>query len=255
MKFATDTWRPPPGELLLAPDEVHLWRVHLPSFEVPGVSTADVLSRDELLRLERFRHAGARHAFAAGRTLLRILLGRYTRTHPHRIRLTISPEGKPCLGEGHLEPRVAFNLSHSHSWMVLGFARGRPIGVDLEYRQERFNAIEIARRFFTPEEAEAILHADEATRNALFYDLWVQKEAYLKAIGTGLQRSLKTFSVPLHARENPTLFYPEKDRVASNKEREAWIMYRFMVDPAYSAALAASPGVNAFRHFHWAPEG
>lgn len=82
-----------------------------------------------------------------------------------------------------------FNISHSGEWVV--FAHGNTyIGVDIEKIVE-FDYSEII-DYFHPEEQEFIKNAADIQR--AFYEVWVKKEAFLKAIGIGIGNGLKEFS-------------------------------------------------------------
>jgi 4'-phosphopantetheinyl transferase len=251
---AVEPWQPAPEELTLAASDVHLWRVCLPSTTLHQSTLAGLLSPAERQRRERYRHAGAREAFTVGRGILRLLMGKYLGVPPETLQLALTPAGKPYLADTSDHAGVAFNLSHSGSWIVLGFGVNRPMGIDLEYRDDRTMVTDLARRFFAPEEMSLVLSAADESRHQIFYDLWVQKEAYLKALGTGLSRSLKTFNVPVAPPGTPTPFYPERCASTAIKEQPAWLIYRFSVDPSYASALVTSPAPCTIRHFHWPPD-
>jgi 4'-phosphopantetheinyl transferase len=74
---------------------------------------------------------------------------------------------------------------------------GRPIVVDVEAVRADLGWREVARAFFAPEEVVAIEELPDSERRAAFFDCWVRKEAYVKALGTGLRRDTTNFAVPL----------------------------------------------------------
>ena len=90
---------------------------------------------------------------------------------------------------------VFFNLSHSGEWTVVAVSDGE-VGVDIQ--QVKPADMRLAKRFFTEDEWRQIEGAGENSLG-LFYRLWTVKEAYLKALGTGLNRPLNSFSVRLTA--------------------------------------------------------
>ena len=107
----------------------------------------------------------------------------------HAQQFTISPDGKPMLVSGQVE----FSLSHSGEWVVCAVS-SQPVGVDVELPR---CTLATARRFFAPEEVamvEALPKADQA--DALLR-LWTAKEAFTKALGTGLKQGLDSFLVRL----------------------------------------------------------
>lgn len=96
-----------------------------------------------------------------------------------------TPFGKPCLIEG-----PCFNLSHSGE-MALCALHEREVGVDVE----RVRPVEdsLARRVMSDAEYEAYLAATDKTD--FFFRVWTMKEAYIKFLGEGLRRDLRSFSV------------------------------------------------------------
>lgn len=101
-----------------------------------------------------------------------------------------SPWGKPCIPA---RPGFHFNLSHSGRWVVLAWA-DEEIGVDVEEIPRDAEKAALARRYFTADEQSFVFaSADGIARR--FTEIWTKKESYLKYLGTGLSKSLKSFSV------------------------------------------------------------
>lgn len=86
---------------------------------------------------------------------------------------------------------VFFNLSHSGDWTVIAVSDGE-VGVDIQ--QVKPVDMRLATRFFSADEGRILAEAGDGAK-ALFYRLWTVKEAYLKALGTGLNRPLNSFTV------------------------------------------------------------
>ncbi len=98
-----------------------------------------------------------------------------------------------ALGKPYLEnyPHIHFSLSHSGCWAVCAVGDA-PLGVDVELPR---CTMEIGKRFFRPEELPETEDKDHLLR------LWTAKEAFLKAIGTGLTVSPDSFRVILSQNE------------------------------------------------------
>jgi len=122
-----------------------------------------------------------RAEYLAGRALLRHALAAYTGRAASSFRLPVSPSGKPGCDGG---PGVS--VSHSGDVLVCAIAEAA-VGVDVETAPPR-DIDGIAERYFTAAEA-AWIAAEPAAR---FCQLWVLKEAYLKATGHGLAGGLDT---------------------------------------------------------------
>lgn len=98
--------------------------------------------------------------------------------------------GKPVL-EGRAD--LHFNLSHSGGWAVCAVSDS-PVGVDVELPR---CSLDLARRFFRPEELEGMELLPWQTRRDRLNRLWTAKEAFSKAEGRGLSLGLASFSVML----------------------------------------------------------
>jgi len=131
--------------------------------------------------LQRVRSIGSRHRqqeFLCGRSLLRFALERWTGEPAASHRLEMTDEGKPLCIDG-----PAVSLTHSGDFVACAVAGSGEIGIDLEISDLRRRTKDIARRYFSKEEAGWLgtQHDDR------FYMLWVLKEAYSKALGCGLR--------------------------------------------------------------------
>lgn len=105
------------------------------------------------------------------------------------LRILRTDLGKPYL-EDH--PDFHFSISHSGNWVALAFGR-HPLGLDIQMIAEKQNTPALARRFFTEEEQAYLAEQPDYAR--AFTRIWTAKESYLKYLGTGLTKSLTSFSV------------------------------------------------------------
>lgn len=93
--------------------------------------------------------------------------------------------GKPFFEDSSLQ----LSISHSGKWWILALAQ-IPLGVDVqEMRPIRAQAL--ARRFFHPAEVQAL----EAEAFQGFYQIWTQKESYVKLTGSGIDAHFREFAV------------------------------------------------------------
>jgi 4'-phosphopantetheinyl transferase len=138
------------------------------------------------VRLGLLPHAGGRGEPAA-RAWLAGRLG----VDAERLVLERDLHGRPELGQ----PRYDCSWSHSGAHLLVALAGDARVGVDIEVHRPRPRAVEIARRYFHPREAEALAVLPEAMRGAAFLRLWCAKEALLKAHGRGLAHGLDRFEI------------------------------------------------------------
>lgn len=184
-----DSWTRPPSSLSLAEGDVHLWRVDL-STELPA-NLESAVSPDELERAGRFRFEEDRHRHLLSSYAVREVLSRYLGVAPGDVPIAIAARGKPYLkGKG-----IHFSVSHSRGVAVVAVAGAR-VGVDVEEMDMAFPHMEVADRFFSEGEAEAIRsEVDHQRRAALFFSYWTRKEALLKASGGGLYEDPRLFDL------------------------------------------------------------
>ena len=153
------------------------------------------LSERETRIVEKFKvaHAARLYAFAHG--VLRLVLGTVLSISPENLRFTADPNGKPRL----LQPEglsVVFNLSHSGDAVALAISREAEVGIDLERIRPFSDMAEMVKNLFHPRDIQFFDHLHRREKIQGFYRLWTQKEAMVKAVGTGLVFPLEKFCIP-----------------------------------------------------------
>ncbi|HEX7176360.1 MAG TPA: 4'-phosphopantetheinyl transferase superfamily protein [Pyrinomonadaceae bacterium] len=232
-------WASPPTDVRASDDVVDLWRLPLGWPPRDAEQFRQTLSADEAERAARFHFARDRDRFTAARALLRAVLALYLRTEPARLRFTYGPHGKPALAGdaagGDAAAALRFNLAHSHELALVAVARAREVGVDVEHVRPDFATAEVAERFFSRREAEALRALPEGReRVEAFYRCWTRKEAYIKAKGEGLSFPLSSFTVSLAPGEPAALLGCDTDA----GETERWTLVDLEPGADYFAAAA-----------------
>jgi 4'-phosphopantetheinyl transferase len=147
------------------------------SLDVDAAPLRALLSPDERERAARFVFHEHRRRFIVARARLRQLLGARLGVGAETIAFRYAPAGKPALAAGHRDLR--FNLAHCGDVAVYAFADGCEVGVDVERERAIEDAEAIAERVFSPAERDAC-------RARGFLYCWTRKEAFVKALGSGL---------------------------------------------------------------------
>lgn len=169
-----------------------VWVGTVPTEGPVPLADLEVLSSAETCRLAALRFGDDRRAYAAAHVLVRCVLAQVLGGRPRDVpirseacRVCGGPHGRPVVES---RSGLRFSLSHTTGAVLVGLS-AYPVGVDVE-------------RIPAPEVVAALLdelHPDERAhlealpvdeRVAGFAQLWVRKEAYLKALGTGLTRAL-----------------------------------------------------------------
>ena len=148
-----------------------------------------VLSNQEAERYRRFQFDKDRRGYLVAHALLRHALSKYAGLPASQWQFDIGEHGKPALQSSVL-PDLHFNLTHTEDLAACVISSGRRCGIDAEnvHRKNRLDAV--ARRMFAEEE---LAQLDEKNIVTQFYAFWTLREAYLKALGTGLAGSSKDF--------------------------------------------------------------
>lgn len=245
----TQEWGRPRASPRLARGEVHVWRADLARLGAESQRLADVLSPDELERAARFRFERDRRRFVLSRAALRIILGLYLESKPDSVRFTHNSFGKPMLSEEAARVPLHFNASHSHELALYALSAEREVGVDVEQVRAEFASEEVAARFFSRSEVEALRGVAPGQRARAFFDCWARKEAYVKARGEGLSYPLDKFAVSLAPGETPALL---TDELAPGEVSE-WLVAELRAADGYAAALAVRSREVKLKLFDWSP--
>jgi 4'-phosphopantetheinyl transferase len=197
MEIPKHVWPLAPTQIKLPPGEVHLWSAPLDAAEEFLRTCETLLSPDERDRAARFRAGPLRNRYIAGRGTLRTLLGRYYQADPAEIALVYQPRGKPELAAPWNARGLEFSLSHSGDLALFAFTLGWPIGVDVEAVRPMENAAGLLERFFSADEIAQWRRAAPERQELVFFQGWTRKEAWLKAVGSGLSFPLNEFCVTM----------------------------------------------------------
>ena len=256
MKDPTE-WLLPPDNLLLAKDEVHIWRGNLDLSESVIHQFTNVLSEDELDRANRFYFLKDKHRFISGRGMLRKILSFYLGVEPDEVPFQYSQYGKPYLSPEKVSSEfsipafeIAFNLSHSNSIALLGVTKSRRVGIDVEYAKHLPDADEIARRFFSPQENLIFQELTQKQKQTAFYHIWTRKEAFIKAIGEGLSYPLDQFDVSFLPEEQPCIKQISGDSNMGNR----WSVKTLTPHPGYIGAIVVEGNSLSFFEYVFSPD-
>jgi 4'-phosphopantetheinyl transferase len=166
---------------------------------------------------------------------MRLTLAHLLKRDPRPLHFDYSESGKPLLpGQA-----LAFNLAHSGELAILAVNLEHAIGVDIEYIQDK-QVMAIAARYFSAAEQNYLAEQPESEKLNAFFAIWAKKEAVVKAIGTGIQQSLTSFTVPLS---------PSSDTIMI--EGQSWCIRPLAIAADYASALATHPSIKNISIWQW----
>lgn len=162
------------------------------------------------------------------RGALRDTLALYIDQPAASLSLGVGAHGKPELLSSH---KLSFNLSHSGDYALCIVTDGAPIGADLERMAPLNDAMTVAEQLFPQDEYFALLDLAPAERLDLFYRLWVQREAVVKAAGLGFTLPPETISLSTDI---------STGQWVTLKGQGDWWVASIAAPPGYAAACCAS---------------
>ncbi|HEU4393307.1 MAG TPA: 4'-phosphopantetheinyl transferase superfamily protein [Solirubrobacterales bacterium] len=131
----------------------------------------------------------ARRAYAIAHAGLRTVLATALGIDPEEVAFAErqGPAEKPALANN--THGLTFNLSHTQDLVVFALARGREVGIDVEWLGRRVNSTALANRYFVDAELAELARAPRDGRKRAFLQLWTRREAHAKMTGEGLRRA------------------------------------------------------------------
>lgn len=153
-----------------------------------------LLSEQESQFIERLANEKSRTSYIRNHAMLRATLAKLLDSNTGKLVIDVSEFGKPYL-KAH--PQLQFNLSHSGQFGALVAGERVRLGIDIEVSTSDFRFARLAQRLF-PAETEQLGGVAKASDDELrFTRAWTAKEAYIKALGTGLTKPLSSFQLEL----------------------------------------------------------
>jgi 4'-phosphopantetheinyl transferase len=223
--------------------KVEIWTIQLDHASIEMEVCAEVLSSDEQERAAKFKFQRDRRRYIVGHATLRSILAAHVKKSPQELTFRHGKNGKPFLDGPDTERDIQFNLTHSHDVALLAVTRGQEIGVDVEYMNRDFAFTEVAERFFTPKEVQALRALPAPLRKQAFFKCWTSKEAFLKAKGTGLSGELDEVTIELI----------DAHSVKVKATLSDWSLTELTPCDGYVGALVVEGVQPRLKYFTWQP--
>ncbi|HEX6101230.1 MAG TPA: 4'-phosphopantetheinyl transferase superfamily protein [Thermoanaerobaculia bacterium] len=224
--------------IALDSDDIHLW---LSSYEEIAderlhAAYRELMSAEERVQEPRFYFARDRRRYLVTRALVRTVLSRYLPVRPADWKFVPNAYGRPSAANAEAQAAgLTFNISHTHSMIVLGITKNRELGVDVENIAAREVSIAVADRFFAPQEVRVLNAAPQHEQHYRFFEYWTFKESYIKARGMGLSLPLDKFSFQYPGEGAVEIAIDQE--LADDAER--WQFWQFRPTPEYLVAVCA----------------
>lgn len=197
-----------------------------------------ILNSAEQKRAARFYFDIHRNRFIAAHAFLRTILSRYLKNkNPNTLEFTENKYGKPQLANN--LQNLEFNLSHSENIGLLAVGQKYSLGIDIEFFSSR-EYLSLANYMFSEKERLAIKNIKHNMQPQVFFNIWAQKEAFIKACGMGLSYPTQEFDVSHLSSSN--------ELVIDNKHNKIWNITSFKPTITSCGAICYSPEITNIRY-------
>ena len=221
---------------MLSDRDVHVWSTNLDRPPAQIDKFRQFLTTPEHQRADKFINPTHGDRWIVARGYLRQILSQYLDRTPAKIGFTYSQHGKPAIED----TQIQFNLSHSRDRAVYAISARSPVGIDVEYIHP-LPAADLVDRFFSPAEQGIFHNLPIDTQQAAFFHAWVQKEAYLKACGTGLSTPLDKIEVSIDP-STPAA-------IISAPVAGIWQIQKLDISPEYASAIVVGGDYDKIQYF------
>jgi 4'-phosphopantetheinyl transferase len=212
--------------MLMLPDrDLQIWSTRLDRDRAQIDEFSQFLTADERHRAAKFVNPLHGDRWIVARGCLRQILAQYLDLNPTQIEFSYGAQGKPALAGSQFQ----FNLSHSGDRAVYAISAQSPVGIDIEYIHP-IAAADLVDRFFSATEQAIFHNLPIDLQQAAFFHAWVQKEAYLKACGTGLHTPLDKIEVSIDPHTPAAII--------SAPLAGIWRIQKLEISPDYASAIA-----------------
>lgn len=160
--------------------DITLIKIFLPDYEGFIENLSLFLDAFEINRAKKYYKKKDENRFIICRSLLKIVLSHCIKCDISKIKIDYHNNKKPYLLS---HPLLFFNLSHSEEYALIALSN-RQIGVDIEHINKNYDYINSLLYIFSTAEASYIDNA--VNKKHAFYSLWTRKEAFVKALGKGI---------------------------------------------------------------------
>ncbi len=152
------------------------------TFENDELKLLPILSNKERQKYITYKHWKDARRYILSRAALRLILSNFCLIPYSKLEFGETIDKKPFLVQSG-QRKIEFNLSHTDKKIVIAVDE-HPIGVDVESSINNIRTDLIGKRVLTIQEQISVANSTNAKRAFCLY--WTRKEAFLKAIGKGI---------------------------------------------------------------------
>ena len=217
-------------------NEVHVWFTSPEAITDPEqlAEYTSMLSSAEKQRQQRFYFEKDRHRFLVSHALVRKVLSFYIDVVPGDWEFSVNPHGRPDISGPEITSALQFNLSHTVGLAACVVALESDCGIDVEQVTARGNQLAIAEKMFAVSELAELKKLDGQAFQERFFTCWTLREAYCKALGTGIGHTSNNYAFEVGHDDQ----YRIRFDASSGVQGEHWQFTVLRPGPDHLAAVA-----------------
>ncbi len=232
--YMTNPWQNTPDTLSLSKDHIDVWLCELKTLSSDTSKLYGILSDDERERANKLKVEDKKQQYVIARGTLRQRLGLLTNINPEDFVFEYLEHGKPVLNNDSRFVDITFNISHSYDLALIAISQKQSIGIDIEKINHDSDHQALVTRFFSKAEQAEFNTLSEAIKAKAFCACWTRKEAFIKAIGSGITYGLGNFNVTV----DPDIQMPMINLLKPSEE--TWSAINLPINDEYMACLVSN---------------
>lgn len=217
--------------------EVQVWSFDLSYYKLDEINWKNYLTSKDIMQSKTLFYKEARAKFIIRHGIRNILIQKYTGLLAPKIEFEFSPHGKPTLVDSSLQ----FSTSSSNSKTLIAFTRGANLGIDVEAIKPIPHLDDLVAYGFSPQEQTEFSILPPEIKPEIFFHIWTQKEAFLKAIGKGLAIPPQAVTVSTSLNESSMVSLDLEIGLTSN-----WKTTGFCLGVEYRGAICTDGSESFF---------
>lgn len=167
-------------------NEIHLFALNLNQPKQVVSKIIKILNKSELEQLDEFFFEKDKNQYLITRSYLKKIIGNYFRVDPLDLNIMEKKYSVPNVifpKNVNKSAGICYSISHSHELALFAFTVNRKVGVDVEYFSRKIDYDSIARHFFSGKVLNYLNNLSGLKKKKAFLELWVAREAIIKALG------------------------------------------------------------------------
>ncbi|HEY1193018.1 4'-phosphopantetheinyl transferase family protein [Flavobacterium sp.] len=175
----------PDKKFFLDSNDIIIYTIYLPDFTDLKSELSKFLSDKEIKKAKRYYKESDTNRFITYRAILKFILAAHSNLRIKDVYFDYNFNKKPYLIS---HPWLHFNVSHSEEYAAIAISR-KKVGIDIEYMSNDFKFTTLLPDVFEDNEVLQIQNSSDIKH--AFYTSWTRKEAFVKALGKGIDEDFK----------------------------------------------------------------